>query len=184
MKQNRIKTIWGWALGLALLVAVPFVAFSQSEATPESEKVTLEVKGRFPGRGSFRFEGNTIEYRHDMGAHPSNVTINGSQWADLEQPFQLGFVPDFLSPEIVERINGGSIFLSYKQEKQFDLVVHTRSDDPRLSMVKLSMKKNARQDYTPEEKKEIVLCGTIPRKSIFFFEGNIFLYLINLNSID
>ena len=178
MKNNRFKTLWGAALGLVLLIAaVPFAAQAQAEATPESEKVTLEVKGRFPGRGKFRFEGNTIEYRHDMGAHPSNVTINGTQWADLEQPFQLGFVPDFLSPEIVERINGGSIFLSYKQEKQFDLVVHTRSDDPRLSMVKLSMKKNDRQDYTPEEKKEIVLCGTIPRKSIFFFEGNTVRYL-------
>ena len=172
MKQNRIKTIWGWALGLVLLAAAPFAASAQDETkAAESEKVTLEVKGRFPGRGSFRFEGNTIEYRHDMGAHPSNVTINGTQWADLEQPFQLGFVPDFLSPEIVERINGGSIFLSYKQEKHFDLVVHARSDDPRLSMVNVSMKKNARQDYTPEEKKAIVLCGTIPRKSIFFFEG-------------
>ena len=81
MKQNRIKTLWGLILGFAMLMTavIPFAAFAQTEATPESEKVTLEVKGRFPGRGSFRFEGNTIEYRHDMGAHPSNVTINGTQ---------------------------------------------------------------------------------------------------------
>ena len=177
MKQNQFKLLRSAILCLALLATIPFAVLAQTEAVPGAEEVTLEVKGRFPGRGSFRFEGNTIEYRHNMGSKPSNVTINGTRWDDLEQPFQLGFVPDFLSPEIVERVNGGSIFLSYKMEKQFDLVVHTSSDDPRLSMVKLSMKKNARQDYTPEEKKEIVLCGTIPRKSIFFFEGNTVRYL-------
>ena len=106
MKQNRIKTIWGWALGLVLLAAAPFIAAAQAQAeekTAETEEQTLTLEGSFCGYGTFIFEGETIRYKHSKDYYPTKVKIDGVPWEDLSAPFKLDFTPDFINAAIVEK---------------------------------------------------------------------------------
>ena len=104
MKTNSFKRLWGVALGLVLLVTVPFAAFAQSEAKPaDPEEVIITLEGVFGGKGIFVFEGNTIQYRKESGNDPNTLKVNGISWKDVNVPFELGFTPDFEQAAIVER---------------------------------------------------------------------------------
>ena len=71
--------------------------------TADSGEITLTLKGNFDGRGVFVFEGRTIQYRHESGNEPANVTIDGTPWDDLKKPFALSFTPDFAKAVIEEQ---------------------------------------------------------------------------------
>ena len=71
--------------------------------TEPTDPVSLTVKGVFGGRGTFVFEGKTIQYRHENGNEPSGVTIDGVPWDDLANPFALSFMPDFAKAVIEEQ---------------------------------------------------------------------------------
>lgn len=179
MKRNHFKSLGGMALGLVLLAAIPFTAQAQAEAnSADSEKNTITFTGTIDGSGSFIFEGNTIRYLHKMFQHPTDVSINEKRWDNLDSPFQLGFVPDFLTAEIAGAEGRGIIELS-KNGYQFELFIDdTPPSPPAPYHVTISVKKNAHQeDYTPPEKKEIVLAGTFAAKSFFLFENNTIRYL-------
>ena len=68
MKTNSFKRLWGVALGLIMLAALPFAVFAQSETKPaDPEEVIITLEGVFGGKGIFVFEGNTIQYRKENG---------------------------------------------------------------------------------------------------------------------
>ena len=114
MKQNRFKTLWELALGLALLAAVPFTvsagfgAASRAAAAtpPKPDEVVIELDGQIRGKmsASFVFEGNTIQFSGNGGIKPNPpFRVNGVLWEDMKTPFQLNFTPDFENASILEK---------------------------------------------------------------------------------
>jgi hypothetical protein len=186
MKNSRFKSLWGAALGLALLAAAPFAASAQTAASaaqrpddpapddPENAVVTIEA--RFNGRGRFIFEGDKIQYWHIDQKTPSGMTVNGKPWDDLRMPFELGFIPDFQTAELVEKSFSSmsdrtvdKIELT-RDEKQIRLLV--RHDDSSDVMARVKMKKQPRRTE-PEKAAEqgdgndLILTGTLHGSTTF-----------------
>ncbi len=74
--------------GTAAQTATPAPSSAEQTAT-SAEPDILVLEGTFNGYGSFHFAGGLIVYSHKDGAYPTNVTINGQPWTDLNQPLKL-----------------------------------------------------------------------------------------------
>ena len=74
------------------------------------------IEGTFNGIGTFRFNGSRISYHHIAFMIPRNVTVNGKPWqltsgrgvywassggGDPNPDFDLGFIPDFRTSQVV-----------------------------------------------------------------------------------
>ena len=122
MKRNQIKFRWGWALGLALLTAIPFTASAQMGSekgeSPKPKEIVIELEGKIRRATNFIFEGNTIQYKHDYGWYPTPATfhVNGILWEDLKTPFQLNFTPDFENASILEQ-SGHTVLLNKEKDR-------------------------------------------------------------------
>ena len=83
------------AVFLAVVTTAPFTAPAQ-ENEPE---VILTLEGNYIGQVQFVFTGDTILYEPRTIAPiypaPVDVTVNGKPWKGPDQPFKLGFTPDF-----------------------------------------------------------------------------------------
>lgn len=125
MKRNQIKTRWGWTLGLVLLAA-SFIAAAQTEAKTDSpQEVVLIIEGTIQG-GCFFFKGNIIQFTMmNKYEWPSkDITVNGKEWSELGEPFELDFTPDFANAVIMEKEGGpdGRIYLQ-NRENLFALMI-------------------------------------------------------------
>ena len=122
MKTNSFKRLWGAALGLALLAAVPFASQAQAEAKTDS---LLIIDGTIQG-GCFFFKGNSIRFTMmNKYEWPSKeITVNGKEWSELGEPFELDFTPDFANAVIMEKEGGpdGRIYLQ-NRENMFALMI-------------------------------------------------------------
>ena len=188
--MKQLRTLWGLALGLALLAAVPFVASAQAQTgasaaagetdaakqpeDPESAVVTIEA--RFNGRGRFIFEGDRIQYWHIDQKTPSDVTVNGKPWDNLRMPFELGFTPDFQTAELVEKSLGSKsgrtvdkIELTRDEKQIRMLVMH---DEPSNVMARVKMKKQPRRTEPAKataqtDGNDLILTGTLHGSTTF-----------------
>ena len=77
----------------------------------------IEFEGIIDGAGSFTFRGSKIYYEHFTWQYPSQVKINGKPWNDLNQPFDLGFTPDFASARVVDRYGRNTVALIPHQNR-------------------------------------------------------------------
>ena len=177
MKQHRFKTLWGLALGFVLLAAaVPFASFAQTNASAKPGE-TITLKGVFDGRGSFIFEGNTIQYWHLMSKFPTRVTVNGKPWTDLKMPFKLDFAPEIGTAEIREKSEKGTIELT-KNDSQ--LRVFVREDRESSVQISLAVNKkpagpaNGARKAADDAQKRVflVLAGTLKEDAVFYLHGD------------
>jgi len=95
MKHKSVSTIAAILCGIFLSFVATLAAFAQSDG-PE---VILTLEGNYVGQVHFVFTDDTIRYEHrtilPIYPAPTDVTVDGKPWTDLDQPFKLGFTPDF-----------------------------------------------------------------------------------------
>ena len=65
------------------------------------------------GTGTFVIHGDEIHYRHEPGQPLPDVTINGTHWDDLDEPFVLAFVPQLYSEAVSYQFDADSAVASY-----------------------------------------------------------------------
>ena len=186
MKTNRFKSVWGAALGIVLLAAIPFAAFAQAvpssvpkpgdPAPDDLENVVVTITAGFNGRGWFIFEGDKIQYWHIDQKTPSRVTVNGKPWNDLRMPFELGFTPDFQTAELVEQSFGGKsvrtvdkIELTRDENQIRMMILH---DDPSSVMARVKMKKQPKRTEPAKAAAQtdgnvLILTGTLHGSTTF-----------------
>ena len=85
------------------------------------------LSGRIQGSGTFIFEGNTIQYRHEDGKKPDMVTINGRRWTYLTEPFELPFEIETAHPEMTEDEGESPVKLTQINDRKFEVYFN----DPR-----------------------------------------------------
>ena len=160
MKQNRFKTLWSVALGLAILAAVPFAASAQTEAkkdavpkteakeAAENKEISLELRGKICS-GEFTFEGNTIRFIKGDPV-PEDVTVDGKHWDDLSKPFELGYTPDFAKAGILQRdTRAPRAYYVNVSGNKFSLRIDEDNKSPDPFYVKLAMKNQIPHDILP-----------------------------------
>ena len=120
MKTNSFKTLWGTALGLALLAAVSFAVSAQSASSAaagktDSEKqaedrYTVVLTGKIDGKGKIRFYSNMLDFIPDAIGEdrrfPTGMTVNGKPWEHPEWTFLLDYVPDYSNGTVVRQSDG------------------------------------------------------------------------------
>ena len=164
MKQNRFKTLWGLALGLALLAsAIPFTASAGFGGTrgdpPKPDEVVIELYGSVRGKrtASFVFEGKTIQYKGDGSMYPNPpFRVNGVLWEDMKTPFQLNFTPDFENASILEQ--SGHDFELIKGKNSFTVSIKNSQNTEWKYRIKIAAK------Y--QKKRENAQPKTIPAQEI------------------
>ena len=67
------------------------------------DRKTVIIRGTIDGDGTFVFQENKIIYRNGSFDYPTNVTVSGRNWRNLDEPFDLGFTPVFNSAELLEK---------------------------------------------------------------------------------
>ena len=157
MKTNRFKTLWGIALGLALLAtALPFTTRAQSEAKPkDSQEITLTIEGTIQG-GRFFFKDNTIQFDtlNKYEWPQKDFSVDGKPWSELNKPFELEFTPDFAKAVILEK-EGGPEGRTYvlPRENLFALMIVPEDEDakPAQFRVKLAVKNQVPHDNLPPD---------------------------------
>lgn len=85
------------------------------------------LSGCIQGSGTFVFEGNTIQYRHEDGKKPDTVTINGRRWTFLSEPFELPFEIETAHPEMTEDECESPVKLTQINDRKFEVYFN----DPR-----------------------------------------------------
>ena len=108
MKHKSVSTIAAILCG-TVLAFVP--AFAQ-ENEPE---VNLTLEGTYTGQVTFVLTGDTVRYEHHTIAPiypaPTDVTVDGKPWKDLDQPFKLDYTPDFEDVTAKGKIDGSKVTL-------------------------------------------------------------------------
>ena len=94
-----------------------------SESAPEPKQVSINFVGDIDGEGTFTFRDGTVTYNHLRHQYPSVVMINGKTWADLDEPFELGFIPDFSTMRIKEKRGRNTIRPTYSEDS-FELYIY------------------------------------------------------------
>ena len=179
MKNNRFKTLWGVALGLALLAAVPFAAFAGFGGirgdSPKPDEVVIELYGtvRAKRTASFVFEGQTIQYKGDGSMYPNPpFRVNGVLWEDMNTPFQLNFTPDFENASILEQ--SGHSFELIKGKDSFTVSIKNidRSNDKRYK-VRIAAKYQKKRD---DDKPKIIPAQEIKNPPALTTNGETVMY--------
>ncbi len=111
MKHKSVSTIAAILCGTVLAFAVFPVAFAQ-ENEPE---VILTLEGNYKGQVTFVLTGDTVRYEHrtivPIYPAPTDVTVDGKPWKDLDQPFKLDYTPDFEDVTARGKIDGSKVTL-------------------------------------------------------------------------
>ena len=90
---------------------------NRSKAEPVRKKTSVVFEGMVDGKGTFTFQEDRIVYKHEAYDYPTEVTINGKAWANLDEPFELGFVPVFSTADVVEKQGRNSISVNAFKDK-------------------------------------------------------------------
>ena len=75
----------------------------------------IEFVGNIDGEGIFRFRDDKVYYDHWNAEYPSEISINGRPWVDLNTPFELGFTPTYpseIDPDTIVLTGRDSISLT------------------------------------------------------------------------
>lgn len=112
---------------LTVASARPSSAANESQKKPASntakkaeqpgKKETVVLEGTIDGEGTFTFREDKIFYRHSQFDYPEDVSINGRAWSNLNEPFDLGFEPDFASAECLEKSGRNTIRFTSSADK-------------------------------------------------------------------
>lgn len=104
------------------------------------EKGSVVIRGTFDGEGTFIFQEDKILYRHASFDYPTSLTVNGRVWRNLDEPFDLGFVPVFDSAELVgkEGRNADTIRLT-KFEDHVELYIYDSDGSSAQYRVSIAM---------------------------------------------
>lgn len=90
--------------------------FRRIAAIPRGE-MKIEFEGVIDGAGSFTFRGSRVYYDHFKWDRPAQVKINGKPWNNLEEPFNLGFFPNFASAVMATRDGRNTVVLVPHQDR-------------------------------------------------------------------
>ena len=98
---------------VSVFLAVAVAAATAAPAQAEEPEVTLTLEGNYKGQVKFVFTGDTIRYEHrtipPIYPYPTDVTVDGKPWTDLDQPFKLGFTPDFEDITVTGKVDGSKV---------------------------------------------------------------------------
>ena len=152
---------------------------AQDTATNEpasSKELTITLKGIFDGRGVFTFEGNKVTYRHWLYDRPTQVSINGVPWNDLNVPFVLDFTPDFEKAVIIDKIGRDQVELTPGKTK-FELMINDESPSVfRYQVVIAAKDQTSHSKYLRNDPISLTLKGVFGGRGTFVFEGNTIVY--------
>lgn len=87
------------------------------------EKTTVVLEGTIDGKGTFTFRQDKITYQHAQFDYPTDITINGTPWNDLDEPFELGFEPVFSTADVLEKKGRNTIRTTPFQDR-FELYIY------------------------------------------------------------
>lgn len=123
------------------------------------EKATVILEGDIDGQGTFVFQNNQISYLHSMFDYPRNVTINGEPWEDLNEPFELGFVPDYSSTTVLKKIGRNIIEMTPSRDKVELYIYDSDSSFARyqVSLLFCLLKKQTRQKEAETRNKDFLI---------------------------
>lgn len=188
-KDSRGETT-GWA------VARIAKSFDNQKAEPDAKEVEGQIsvilEGIIDGKDTFVFHGGKLYLNHtndyDM---PEDVTVNGKPWTDLNEPFELDFMPDPVSTHFVCEGRGSTslirsgdgIMISVDDREgaagPYRIVLFQPSGvtNP-LTIPKVPVGKTGtvKSGEKPAERSQVVLSGTIESKGSFTFLENTISY--------
>ena len=100
------------------------VAFDPEKtgAKPAAGQKTVVIEGVIDGEGTFTFRGNKIIYKHSRFDPPEKLTVNGREWKNLNEPFELDFTPDYSATKVTE-LNGRDIIRLNYTADQMELYI-------------------------------------------------------------
>lgn len=125
-------------------------------ANRSGDRKTVIFRGTFDGDGTFVFQEDKIIYRNGSYNYPTNVTVGGRIWRNLDEPFELGFTPVFNSAELLEKEgrNADSIQLS-KYEDHAELYLYDSASSSATYRISLAFDdESAIQRKKAEEQKK------------------------------
>ena len=95
------------------------VAFDPEKtgAKPAAGQKTVVIEGVIDGEGTFTFRGNKIIYKHSRFDPPEKLTVNGREWKNLNEPFELDFTPDYSATKVTEMTGRDIIRLNYNTDQ-------------------------------------------------------------------
>ena len=100
---------------IAAILCGCFLAFVPAFAQENEPEVILTLEGNYKGQVTFVLTGDTVRYEHrtivPIYPAPTDVTVDGKPWKDLDQPFKLGFTPDFEDVTAKGKIDGSKVTL-------------------------------------------------------------------------
>jgi len=117
----------------------------------ENGNPIIVVEGIIDGRGSFLFDGNTVQYRHSAYDPPFNVTVNGAPWDDLKKPLKLGFTVGDLLPEIQQSIARNPVSLGRRGKSRFELQVNDFDLSSARYRVQIVLRERTQEEKEKEE---------------------------------
>ncbi|MBQ7731352.1 MAG: serpin family protein [Lentisphaeria bacterium] len=117
-------------------------ASAAASAAASGAQDTVSIGMKLNGAGRLTFRGNRIYYKLFEMNPPSEVTVNGEPWTDLDRPFELDFVPEFSTAKIASVKSGGTMELTPGEDRaelylnangmfrtyQFDIAMKKRKD--------------------------------------------------------
>jgi len=142
--KTAVKTML-FILVIAAAVAIPFALRKDAAARAAQEEepwdVVITINANLAGNVGFVFQDYKIFYKHDgRFDYPSGATVNGIPWSDLEQPFEMGFTPDFTFAKIYEKQGGGDVELSL-EEGQFNVSIRDAGSSASPYQVSIAMRR-------------------------------------------
>ena len=155
MKTKSIRSMFFAVVAIILtaVTAAPFAALAQESeqvkpaaptAQEDEPEVSLTLEGNYIGQVTFVFTGDTIRYEHRTFAPiypaPTDVTVDGKPWKDLDQPFKLGFIPDFEDITVTGKVDGSKVILAWYRDR-----VNLTLNDPEGS-VRFQMQRPGESD--------------------------------------
>ena len=135
MKTESIRSMI-FAIVAAFLTAVT-AAPSAALAQEEEPEVTLTLEGNYKGQVTFVLTGDEIRYEHRTIAPiypaPTDVTVDGKPWKDLDQPFKFDFTPDFEDVTAKGKVDGSKVTL-FRGADRVELTLRAPEEAVRYQM--------------------------------------------------
>lgn len=122
---------------------------ANTKKSPRKEAIVLE--GEIDGEGTFTFQDGGIVYAHSQFGYPKNITINGKAWSNLDEPFELEYIPDYSTTQVMERTGRNTIQVTLSQDK---VVLYIFDSDGSSSKYRFSMECTVLPKDKSAEKKD------------------------------
>ena len=121
------------AVFLAAIITFPFAATAQVN----KREVILTLEGTYNGQVKFIFTGDTIQYSPSLlypnYPAPTDITVDGKPWKDLDHPFKLDLTPDFENVTIKGKVDGSEVILAWGRDR-VELILNDPEEDVRSQL--------------------------------------------------